>query len=189
MSTVHNPRPEEVDELLRNAQLRDQLEPFVDESIERLNLAALPTPMENDYLASMLAWEKAPVLPIGRWFEPELTLPPADMLSDAELRRQLWKVIHQLYSQRIVLDHTDHLSDRALYRIIRHDILPAEEKKIEGKTSYLHWDCSAADDDPHDWLRYYASDEERRNWAAEATRPLPPREIPPFPRQLPREPA
>ena len=30
---------------------------------------------ENDFLAAMLAWEQAPVLPIYRWFDPELRPP------------------------------------------------------------------------------------------------------------------
>ena len=42
MSTAH-PQPGEVDDLLRNAQLRDELEPYFDESIVRLNVCELPT--------------------------------------------------------------------------------------------------------------------------------------------------
>ena len=37
----------------------------------------------------MLAWERAPVLPISRWFEPELVLPAPDKLTDEELRELL----------------------------------------------------------------------------------------------------
>ena len=81
MSTNHKPRPDEVEHLLRNAELRDELEPYFDESIRRVNVEELPTPVENEFLASMLAWERAPILPIGQWFEPELKLPHPDTLS------------------------------------------------------------------------------------------------------------
>ena len=46
---------DEVDQLMLNAQLRDQLEPFLDESVDLVNVKKLPTSMENEYLASMLA--------------------------------------------------------------------------------------------------------------------------------------
>ena len=118
MSTAPKPQPDEVEHLLRNAQLRDELEPYFDESIVRVNVAEVPTPVENEFLASMLAWERAPVLPISEWFEPKLTLPPPETLSDGELHDLLWQTIHKLFAKRIVLDFTDHLSDRALYCLI-----------------------------------------------------------------------
>ena len=63
---------DEVDQLLLNAELRDQLEPFLDESLDLLNVSRLPTEAENEFLASMLAWERAPTLPIAQWFAPAL---------------------------------------------------------------------------------------------------------------------
>ena len=120
-----------------NAKLRDELEPFLDESVDLLNLSRLSTPRENEFLASMLAWERAPVLEIGDWFEPQLTLPHPDGLTDDEIYQLLWETIHQLYDQRIVLEFTDHLSDRQLYCLIYRDILPAAEKKIDLPKNYL----------------------------------------------------
>lgn len=180
--------PEEVEHLLRNAQLRDELEPFDDESLSTLNVSRVPTPVENEYLASMLAWERAPVLPISQWFMPTLVLPPPDTLDDARLHDVLWDTIQKLYDQRIVLDFTDHLSDRQLYCLIFRDILPSPEKKIDQPSNFLHWDCAGAGDDPEVWLRFYASAEERSNWLDSAEAPLPPSEPPPFPRKLPRRP-
>src|SRR5438552_1774571 len=136
------PRPDEVEHLLRNAQLRDELEPYFDESIGRVNVEELPTPVENEFLASMLAWERAPVLPIGQWFEPELKLPLPDALTESQLHERLWETIHQLYGKRIVLEFTDHLSDRELYCMIYRDILPSPEKMIDSLSNYLQWDCA-----------------------------------------------
>ncbi len=189
MSTAHSPQPGEVEELLRNAQLRDELEPYFDEAIVRLNVRELPTPQENEFLASMLDWERAPSLPIGQWFEPELKLPPPDELSDVQLQSVLRDAIHRLFERRIVLDFTDHLSDRALYCLICRDILPAPEKKLAVPQAYLHWDCSDAGGDPDMWLRYYATAEDRESWLDEYGGPLPPHESPPFPREMPREPS
>jgi hypothetical protein len=183
-----SPQPEEVEHLLRNAQLRDELEPYLDEAICRVNVQELPTPVENEFLASMLAWERAPVLSISRWFTPELRLPHPDTLADAELHQRLWQTIRQLFDAKIVLDFTDHLSDRELYTVIYRDILPSPEKKIDAAENYLHWDCADMGGDPEIWLRYYASAEDRENWAHELPGPLPDREEPPYKRELPRRP-
>jgi hypothetical protein len=188
MINSRQPKPEEVEHLLRNAQLRDELEPFFDESILSVNVTELPTPLENEFLASMLAWERAPVLPIGRWFEPEMKIPHPDALTDKQMHMQLWDTIQKLFEKRIVLDFTDHLSDRELYRVIYRDILPSPEKKIDEADNYLHWDCADVGGDAEIWLRYYASEEDRRRWAEEFDEELPPAELPPYPRLLPRKP-
>lgn len=181
-------QPDEVDHLLRNAQLRDELEPLFDESIGSVNARVMTTSRENEFLASMLEWERAPMIPISKWFDPELVLPEPDLLSDTALSEVLECTIEQLYSQQIVLDFTNHLTDRQLYTIIYRDILSSYEKKLSHRDSYLHWDCSNSDGDPEMWLRYYATDEERDMWADETGDDPPPRERPPFARQLPRAP-
>jgi hypothetical protein len=182
------PRPE-IDALMRNAELRDALEPFFDDAILHIDAREVPTEVENEYLASMLAWERAPVLPIAEWFEPKLVLPAPDTLNDEQLHDQLWDVVQKLYDKRIILDFTDHLTDRQLYCLVFRDILPSPEKKIASGRSYLHWDCSDASGDPETWLRYYAGNEDREHWAAEFEGELPPSEEPPYRRALPREPS
>jgi hypothetical protein len=189
MSKSQTPRGDEVDQLLRNAELRDELEPYIDESITQINVRRLPTPVENEYLSSMLDWERAPVLPIARWFDPEIELPPLETFSDAKLKLFLRETIQKLFDQHIVLDFTDHLSDRALYRLLARDILPSQEKKLDRRNCYLHWDCADVCGDPQIWLRYYATKEECEEWAESTGQPLPRREKLPFCRKLPRLPA
>ncbi len=70
-----SPAPEEVELLLRNARLRDELEPYVDESVALVSFRQMNLREENDFLESMLAWERAPALPIGRWSNPPLVIP------------------------------------------------------------------------------------------------------------------
>ncbi len=188
MSSVQRPNSEEVEHLLRNAQLRDELEPYLDEAVMHLNHEAVPTPVENEFLASMLAWERAPILPIYQWFSPDLTLPPPDKLSDEEVSELLWDVIGKLFEKRVVLDFTDHLTDRELYCLIWRNILPSPEKRIENSSSFLHWDCSDASGDAELWLRFYASPEEREQWAEDFGHELPPHEEPPYRRDLPKAP-
>ena len=180
---------DEVDQLMLNAQLRDELEPFLDDSVACLDTKHLPTSVENEFLASMLAWERAPVLPIGQWYEPEIVLPHPDSLSQDQLHRTMWETIHKLYDMRIVLDFTDHLTDRQLYTIIYRDILSSAEKKIDlQRNNYLHWDCANITDDPETWLRFYASEKERSDWAEETGEALPVAEDPPYRRKMPTRP-
>jgi len=183
-----SPISSDVDDLLRNAQLRDALEPLYDESIGRVNAELMSTSSENDFLQSMLEWERAPILPICEWFQPQLHLPAPELLSDERLRGLLYDTIQQLFDKHIVLDFTDHLSDYQLYCLIYRDILPAHEKLIERQQNYLHWDCANIGDDPDVWLRYYASEEDRQAWAEETQGYLPQIEDPPYQRDLPRAP-
>lgn len=181
------PTADEVEQLLINARLRDELEPFVDESFDLLQMRQLPLAAENEFLASMLAWERAPVLPIGRWFDPELVLPKPESLSDAELTSLLNDTLCRLYEQRVVLEFTDHLSDRQLYCLIFRDILPSYEKKIDLPRNYLHWHC-LDESDIESWLRYYATSDERAQWAEETGSVPPPSAIAPYRRPMPRRP-
>lgn len=179
------PTSEEVEQLLLNARLRDELEPFSDDSLALIQARRLPTARENEYLASMLAWERAPALPIKDWFDPPLEIPPPNQLDDQQLTAILWDTIYRLYEKRIILRFTDHLSDRELYCVLYRDILPACEKKVDLPDNYLLWHCLDAEEDPQTWLRYYATARERKQWAAATGQPLPPAQVPPYPRKLP----
>lgn len=184
MSDAGRPMLDDVEQLLLNAQLRDELEPYVDDSLSGLAQRRMPLTVENEYLASMLAWERAPAMPISKWFEPELSLPNPDQVQGEQLSTLLWDVIYKLYEQRIVLECTDHLDDSQLYSIIYRDILPAWEKKVDLPRNFLHWRC-LDDDDEATWLRYYASRRERLRYREETGRYPPAAESLPFPRQMP----
>ena len=175
----------EIDLLIQNAQLRDEMEPYLDESVYLVDLDRMSTVHENEFLSSMLAWEKAPVLPISQWFTPELKLAYHQSMDDARLARELDRVIHLLFEKKIALLQSGHLSDRQLYCLIARDILPAQEKMVQlpGR-DVLQWQCFNPDDEEA-WLRYYASDSQRADWAVENNLRLPPKEDLPFPRRLP----
>lgn len=173
---------DEVDLLLANARLRDELEPYRDESIDDPSVTRMSLRTENEYLASMLAWERAPALPIASWFTPVMELPSPDSLDDEALSSLLRTTIDRLYSQKVVLRFTDHLSDRELYKIIYRDILPCCEKKVELPGKFLEWRCI---EDNETWLRFYADAIERRRFQEEHDVDLPPCETPKYQRNLP----
>ncbi len=117
-----SPAPEEVELLLRNARLRDELEPYVDESVALVSFRQMNLREENDFLESMLAWERAPALPIGRWSNPPLVIPSPERLDDDVLRELLYDTIDRLFQVRVVLEMTEHLTDRQLYTVLYRDI-------------------------------------------------------------------
>jgi hypothetical protein len=176
----------DIDLLMQNAQLRDEMEPYLDESVYLVDLDRMSVRGENEFLTSLLAWEKAPVLPISQWFEPQLSLPDQHTLTDTEVKHQLHQVIGRLYEKNIWLIHTEHLSDRQLYCLIVRDILPAQEKKVVLNDKCLKWRCLDTEQDEESWLRFYATQEERERWADETGLRMPPKEKFPFPRKLPQ---
>ena len=184
MTEVRFPK-NEVDLLLLNAQLRDELEPFMDESVELVDASQMSTEEENNFLQAMLCWERSPVIPISQWFEPELQLPHPDTLSDRNLSKVMWDAVERLAEQHIYLQCADHLSDRQLYCVLFRDILPATEKKLDLPENNLIWKLVDLDSDTEIWLTYYADDDERYQWEFEHGRIPPAHLAPPFSRKLP----
>ena len=165
---------DEVELMLANAKLRDELEPYRDESIES-SPGRMSLQEENEYLASMLAWERAPALPISDWFSPPLHLLPPDSLGDTQVSQLLRKTITQLKDKQIFLRCTDHLDDRQLYTVIYRDILPCCEKMVDVPGKAVEWMCV---EDTDTWLRFYATPVERRRYQEEHQIELPPAERP-----------
>lgn len=176
----------EVDQLLLNAELKQQIEPYMDESVTIVNTNRMPTRVENAFLTSMLEWERAPILPISEWFEPRLDLPAPQKLTELQLSEVLNTVILMLFEKGIVLEYTEHLSDRELYCLIIRDILPSEEKRVLLPGRFMRWQCIDARADEELWLQYYATEEEREDWA-ELHHAVPPAKLNlPFKRYVPR---
>ncbi|MDR0521343.1 MAG: hypothetical protein LBH00_05765 [Planctomycetaceae bacterium] len=174
----------EIEELVRNAELRTELEPYTDESMCNICLRHRSLQHENDFLASMLDWEISPADPIAQWFEPELIMPAPEKLDDDQIAHALKYIVGKFYEKQLVLDFADHLSDRELYTLIYSLILPCREKNLRHRNGYVHWDCSCGNVET--WLRYYASDEEREQYRICSGEALPPKEVAPFYREMPQ---
>jgi hypothetical protein len=174
----------EVEELVRNAELRTELEPYADESLTRIRLKHRSLRHENEFLSGMLDWEISPAEPIARWFVPELSIPTPERLNDEQLIQVLDNVVEKLFEKKLILDFTDHLTDRELYTLIYRDILPLREKNLRHRDGFVHWDCSCGDIEI--WLRFYASDNEREQYQECTGEFLPPKEVPPHFRDMPQ---
>lgn len=127
--------------------------------------------------------------------EEGTSLPAPESMTDDALHTKLWKVIYGMEKLHTYLYHTDHLSDRDLYQILWNVILnePSYDlRKFPEAACHIDSIPIDGEDEYSIWLRFYASDDERREFAREfgkITR-LPPKEKPPFDRDryLPERP-
>lgn len=182
------------DILLRNAELREKHDHLIDESYTRLNPDKKTVEEQNRIMKELFDWEAAPIKRIRDWFGVgELPIYPPQSIPEEKLPEILSLLVNKLYEKHIVLDHTEHLSDRVLYRVILLEILPMEEKYIEDTDRYQHWNFSFVSEDgieldnPETWLAYYASDRDRKEWAGYFGETVPEKQIPRYYRDFPQD--
>ena len=99
-----------------------------------------------------------------------LTFPPSAKLDDEKLSETLWTLIVGLADLRIFLIHTDHLSDRDLYKKLLRELLPSPMPMfLEQENTDCEYDLIGAPvpEDERTWLKYYASELERHFWKCE----------------------
>ena len=103
-------------------------------------------------------------------------------LSDEEVHRKLWEVIGAMAPLGLYLDSTDHLSDRELYRFLGEVLL--EETMLSANPDSA-WHLSpiggGSEEDNEIYLRYYADDDDRKQWMGDGAT-IPPKEPLPFDR-------
>lgn len=109
-------------------------------------------------------------------------IPPDDSLDDQTLHTKLWELIHAMFSIGMVIEFTDHLSDRELYRYLVNDQLLQPTILSEGGFWHLSPIGGGSEEDNEIWLRYYADDEDREDWKRDFEEILPPKERPPHDR-------
>jgi hypothetical protein len=124
-------------------------------------------------------------------FEP----PPSSALDEFKLRGWLWQFIYALAGRRFFLHHTDHLCDRALYLWLHEKWFPEDVADIPPEAELncrVEVTGVGAESDEMIWLRHFAAEADRRQWALDfGEEGLPPHEDPPHDRDrwLPKPPA
>jgi hypothetical protein len=125
--------------------------------------------------------EEAGDVPLEILRENGIGIPDVPPEDEAVLRAKLLEVIEGMADIGMVLENTDHLSDRELYRYLVGDAL-LEETVLPmgpGGTWHLSPIGSGSEEDNEIYLRYYADDEYREMWRRDTGAVLPPREKPP----------
>lgn len=93
-------------------------------------------------------------------------LPLPESMDDAALTAKLWEVIEKLGRMAVVLEWTDHLSDRELYTQLWHHALREEVPDVgeDDDDGVSHVDMSGGGSDEDVYLKYYADDQTRAMW-------------------------
>lgn len=158
-------------------------------------LESMPADMEEEFLRHVLEYETAEqVSPLRLLENSGLEVPPPESLDDDALKIKLKEIIDRMASVGSYLLHTNHLSDRDLYEYLYHEALREETVLFPENPSYAYMidlTGSGSEDDNQAYLKYYADEEYRRQWADDwPDDRIPEHEDPPFDRDrfLPQSP-
>jgi hypothetical protein len=150
-------------------------------------LESMPADMEEEFLRHVLEYETAEQISLLRLLENagvEVLAP--ETLDDDALKIKLKDLIDRMASVGAYVLHTNHLSDRDLYDYLYHDALREETVLFPENPSYAYMidlTGSGGEDDNQTYLKYYADEEYRRQWAHDwPGDPMPEHEEPPFDR-------
>jgi len=158
-------------------------------------LESMPADMEEEFLRHVLEYETAEQISLLRLLENAgLEVPAPETLDDQALKIKLKELIDRMASVGAYVLHTNHLSDRDLYDYLYHDALREETVLFPENPSYAYMidlTGSGGEEDNVTYLKYYADEEYRRQWAHDwPDDPMPEHEEPPFDRDrfLPQSP-
>lgn len=158
-------------------------------------LESMPADMEEEFLRHVLEYETAEQISLLRLLENAgLEVPAPETLDDDALKIKLKELIDRMASVGAYVLHTNHLSDRDLYDYLYHDALREETVLFPENPSYAYMidlTGSGSDEDNQTFLKYYASEEYRKQWSEDwPSDPMPAHEDPPCDRDssLPQSP-
>ncbi|MBF0351045.1 MAG: hypothetical protein HQM11_08425 [SAR324 cluster bacterium] len=155
----------------RIENLERKIEELTGEAFDSFCSEECSPELKEKFLESVLAFEEGQHSQLfDTLINGGLSLPSPEELNDADLIKKLWEVIHALSLLGVFLYHTDHLNDRELYEHLWHDTLREDAFIQPGNPDYAyHLDIigSGSEEDIFILLKYYADEEERREWESE----------------------
>ena len=190
MSYIHF--AEEPNQEDRIAKLREEVEKLGGNT---MSLESMPADMEEEFLRHVLEYESAePISLLQLLTNSGLEISAPDELDDETLTTKLKDIIARMGSLGAYLIHTNHLSDRALYEYLYQEGLREEAVLFPENPSYAYMidlTGSGSEEDNQTFLKYYADEKYRRDWANDwPDDTVPAHEDPPFDRDrfLPQSP-
>lgn len=183
---------DEPDQEQRIAKLRQELEKLGGSPV---SLESMPADMEEEFLRQVLEYESAEPISLFRLLENSgLEIPAPDQIDDAALAGKLKEIVERMASMGAYLLHTNHLTDRELYHYLYSDGLREEAVLFPENPSYAYMidlTGSGSETDNQTYLKFYADEEHRQQWAHDwPDDSIPDHEDPPFDRDrfLPQSP-
>ena len=147
----------------RIAKLRAELEKIGGSTS---TLESMPADMEEEFLRHVLEYETAEPISLLRLIENSgLEVPVPDTLEDDALKIKLKEIVEKMASLGAYLLHTNHLSDRDLYKYLYEEALREETVLFPENPSYAYMidlTGSGSEEDNQTYLKYYADEQHRR---------------------------
>ncbi|TAL48301.1 MAG: hypothetical protein EPN89_07230 [Methylovulum sp.] len=167
--------------------LQSSADELVDGGLPFYESEDLPEALREQFMDYITAFEEAEwVTAFDVLVQGGLELPHPDELDNSQLAAKLWEVVRGLAMLRMFLYNTDHLSDRELYEELWHELLREEGPLLPfNSDTACHIDLvgSGSERDIELYLRYYADEVSRRDWAKDwPDDVMPMHEAPPFDR-------
>lgn len=176
----------------RIAKLRAELEKLGGSTI---TLESMPADMEEEFLRHVLEYETAEPITIMRVLENGgYVMPAPDTLDDTGINVKLGEALSKTATYGVYLLHTNHLTSRELYTYLFNEGFREEAVLFPDNPSYAYMidlTGSGSEEDNQTYLRYYADEEHRKQWAHDwPDDHIPEHEDPPFDRDrfLPKAP-
>jgi len=183
---------EEPNQEQRIAKLREEIRKLGGSA---MSLEDLPADVEEEFLRHVLEYETAEPISLFRMLENSgLELPSPESLAHVDVTTKLTETIERMASLGAYLLHTNHLSDLALYEYLYNDGLREEAVLFPENPGYAYMidlTGSGSEEDNHVYLKYYADEQQRQQWALDwPDDTMPGHEDPPFDRDrhLPQSP-
>ena len=158
---------------VRIQQLKQQAAELSGEELISIEAEHCSPEIEEEFWEHVVAFAQTKRLPLLEVLvKAGISVPSPGELDDGQLSAKLWEVIDGLFLQGIYLEHTDHLSDRELYVELWSETLREEAVLPPGESGFsYHLDLigSGSAADTMSYLKYYASEDEREEWAAESS--------------------
>lgn len=176
---------DDVDRQIRIERLIRELEAIGDLPLDEVE--KMPSDVAEAFLENVRFFENAPRTSFAKLLITDgLSLPSSLSLTDDELHAKLWEVIRGLAERQVFLYNTDHLDDRGFYDLLWFDLLNGDTVDISDQPdSAYHLDVlgSGSEQDIKTYLKYYANEDERREWSHElAEDEIPEPALPPYDR-------
>ena len=159
-----------VDREIRIEKMKRELEDLNSGPLVSGGFGEVSPELEEIFLERALAFEKAEYdTNFNRLVERGLEMVPPAELDDASLPAKLREVLDALAAIRCFLHDTDHLNDRELYTWLWADGLREDTPDLSQLGGAWHTSPigSCTDEDIAIFLKYYASEKERRRWKKE----------------------
>jgi hypothetical protein len=183
---------EEPNQEQRIAKLREEIRKLGGSA---MSLEDLPADVEEEFLRHVLEYETAEPISLFRMLENSgLELPSPESLAHVDVTTKLTETIERMASLGAYLLHTNHLSDLDLYEYLYNDGLREEAVLFPENPGYAYMidlTGSGSEEDNHVYLKYYADEQQRQQWALDwPDDTMPEHEDPPFDRDrhLPQSP-